>query len=78
MRRLLFRYVNGGGRGHIIWLRTTSSNTQVTRNYNPQSEGTAGTLILWLQVPGMALYKILHMAVFHANQISMCLDPHLN
>ena len=30
MRRLFFRYINGN---HIIWLRSTSSNTQVICNY---------------------------------------------
>ena len=53
MRRLFIRYINGS---HIIWLRSASSNTQVIRNYGPQSQGTAGTLISWLQVPGMTLY----------------------
>ena len=42
---------------HIIWLCSTSSNAQVARNYSPQSGGTAGTLIFWLQVPGMTLYE---------------------
>ena len=55
MRRLFIRYINGN---HIIWLRSTSSNTQVIRNfmYGPQSRGTAGALIFWLHVPGMTLY----------------------
>ena len=53
MRGLFFRYINGN---HIIWLRSTSSNTQVIRNYGPQSRGTAGALIFWLQVSGMTLY----------------------
>ena len=39
--------------GHMILLRSTSSNTQVIRKYSPQSGGTAGTLIFWLQFPGM-------------------------
>ena len=47
---LFIRYINGS---HIIWLRSASSNTQVIRNYGPQSQGTAGTLISWLRVPGM-------------------------
>ena len=46
MRRLFIWYINGS---HIIWLRSASSNTQVIRNYGPQSQGTAGTLISWLQ-----------------------------
>ena len=50
MRKLFIRYVNGS---HIIWLCSTSFNTQVIRNYSPQSGGTAGTLIFWSQVPGM-------------------------
>ena len=54
MRKLFIRYVNGS---HIIWLCSTPSNTQVIRNYSPQSRGTAGTLIFWLQVPGMTLYQ---------------------
>ena len=41
---------------HIIWLCSTSSNAQVARNYSPQSGRTTGTLIFWLQVPGMTLY----------------------
>ena len=55
MRRLFIRYINGN---HIIWLRSTSSNTQVIRNfmYGPQSRGTAGALIFWLHVSGMTLY----------------------
>ena len=53
MRKLLIRYVNGGD---IIWLRCTSSNTQVIRNYSPQGGGMAGTLIFWLLVPGMTQY----------------------
>ena len=53
MRKLIIRYVNGS---HIIWLCSTSSNTQVIRYYSPQSRGTAGTLIFWLQVPGVTLY----------------------
>ena len=53
MRKLFIRYVNGC---HIIWLSSTSSYTQVIRNYSPQSGGTAGTLIFWFQVPGMTLY----------------------
>ena len=53
MRRLLIRYINGS---HIIWLRSASSNIQVIRYYGSQSQGTAGTLISWLQVPGMTLY----------------------
>ena len=53
MRRLFIRYIHGS---HIILLRSTSSNTQVIRNYAPQSQGTAGTLISWLWVPGMTLY----------------------
>ena len=53
MRRLFIRYINGS---HIIWLRSASSNTQVIPNYGPQSQGTAGTLISWLRVPGMTLY----------------------
>ena len=54
MRRLFTRYINGS---HIICLRTASSNTQVIRNYCPQSQGTAGTLISWPRVPGMTLYQ---------------------
>ena len=58
LRRQVFScrgpYVNGG---HIIWVCSTSSNTQIIRNYSPQSRGTAGTLIFWLQVPGMTLYQ---------------------
>ena len=50
MRRLFYIYINGN---HIIWLRSTSSNTQVIRNYGPQSRGTAGALIFWLQVSGI-------------------------
>ena len=53
MRKLFFKYINGN---HIIWLRSTSSNTQVIRNYGPQSRGTAGALIFWLQVSSMTLY----------------------
>ena len=53
MRKLFIQYVNGS---HIIWLCSTSANTQVNRNYSPQSGGMAGTLIFWLQVPGMTLY----------------------
>ena len=53
MRRLFIRYINGS---HIIWLRSASSNTQVIRNYGPQSQRTAGTLISWLRVPCMTLY----------------------
>ena len=45
----------GGGGGHIIWLCSTSSKKQVIRNYSPQSGGTEGTLIFWLQVPGMTI-----------------------
>ena len=30
--------------------------TQFIRNYGPQSRGTAGTLIFWLQVPDLTLY----------------------
>ena len=54
MRRLFIGYVNWG---HIIWLRSTSSNIQVINNYSPQTGGTAGTLIFWFQVPGMTLYN---------------------
>ena len=50
LRRLFIRYVKGG---HTIWLGSTSPNTQLIRNHSPQSEKT---LILWLQVHGMALY----------------------
>ena len=39
MRGLFIRYVNGG---HIIWLRSTSSNTQVIHNFSPQSRGNGG------------------------------------
>ena len=39
MRRLFIRYVNGG---HIIRMCSTSSNTQVIRNYSPQSGGMGG------------------------------------
>ena len=53
MRRLFIRYINGS---HNILLRSASSKTQVIRNYAPQSQGTAGTLISWLRVPGMTLY----------------------
>ena len=55
MRRLFIRNNN---ENHIIWLRSTSSNTQVIRNfmYGPQSRGTAGALIFWLHVSGMTLY----------------------
>ena len=53
MRRLFIRYINGS---HIIWLRSASSNIQVIRYYGSQSQGTAGTLISWLRVPGMTLY----------------------
>ena len=36
MRKLFIRYVNGS---HIIWLCSTSSNTQVIRKYSPQGGG---------------------------------------
>ena len=50
MKRLFIRYINGS---HIILLRSASSKTQVIRNNAPQSQGTAGTLISWLRVPGI-------------------------
>ena len=53
MRRLIIRCINGS---HIIWWRSTSSNTYVICNYGPQWRGMAGILIFWLQVPGMTLY----------------------
>ena len=53
MSKVFIRYVNVS---RIIWLCITSSNTQVIRNYSPQSGRTAVTLIFWLQVPGMTLY----------------------
>ena len=53
MRKLFILHVHGS---HIIWLCSTSSNTQVIRNYSPQSMGRAETLIFWLQASGMALY----------------------
>ena len=40
----------------FIRSRSISSNTQVIRNYGPQSLGTAGTLLFWPQVPGITLY----------------------
>ena len=43
MRRLFIRYVNGG---HIIWLRSTSSNTQVIHSYSPQSRGNGGDFLV--------------------------------
>ena len=39
MRRLFIGYIN---RNHSIWLCSTSSNTQVIRNYGPQSRGNGG------------------------------------
>ena len=53
MRRLFIGYINGN---HSIWLRSTSSNTQVICNYGPQSRGTAGALVFWLHVYGMTMY----------------------
>ena len=41
---------------NIIWVCSTSADTQILRNYSPQSGGTVWTLIFWLQVPGMTLY----------------------
>ena len=62
LRRQVFSrrgpYVNGG---HIIWVCSTSSNTQVIRNHSPHSGGTAGTLIFWLQVPGMTPWLTAHL-----------------
>ena len=52
MRKLFIRYVNGS---HIIWLCSTSSNTQVIRNYSPQT-GDGGDFDFFLQVPSMTLY----------------------
>ena len=53
IRRLFIEYIYGN---HIIWLLSTSSNTQVIRSYGPKRRGTAGALIFWLQVSGMTLY----------------------
>ena len=38
---------------HHLDMCSTSSNTRVIRNHSPQSGGTAGILVFWLQVPGM-------------------------
>ena len=51
--RLFIGHINGN---HSFQLRSTSSNTQVIRNYGPQSRGTAEALIFWLQVHGMTMY----------------------
>ena len=40
----------------LTGVTSTSSNTQIIHNCNPQSGGTVGTLIFWLQVRGMTLY----------------------
>ena len=54
-------YVQGSGEINALFsgikgAQTPLGASQVIRNYSPQSGGTAGTLIFWLQVPGMTLY----------------------
>ena len=46
----------GGGGGSNYLAALYIAYTQFIRNYSPQSGGTAGTLIFWFQVSGMALY----------------------
>ena len=52
MRRPFFRYINR----ITLFDGVLHRLTQVIRNYGPQSRGTAGALIFWLQVSGMTLY----------------------
>ena len=56
MRMLFFRNQESGILGITLYDCALHRLTQVIRNYGPQSRGTAGALIFWLEVSGMTLY----------------------